>query len=121
MDTIGKRITYLIEKEGVSKQEFCDRNQLNYHTIVPITTDKRKIGINVLDDLAKAFPNVNINWLLYGKGSPYLIKTDSNNPNSQLGEPSEFYPKDMFQQLILTYLDKEVVKRKILEIVSNGK
>jgi len=44
MDTIGERLLYLINTQGVSMKKFCEKNGLSYQSINPICNNKREIG-----------------------------------------------------------------------------
>ncbi|MFP9099110.1 hypothetical protein ACLI09_08655 [Flavobacterium sp. RHBU_24] len=68
MDTVGGRLDFFIRSKGYDKLTvFCEEHGFVYGTIVQ-TVKGRRLGIDVLDKIAAAFPNLNINWLLYGRG-----------------------------------------------------
>lgn len=117
MDTIGKRLTYLIESKGLNKAEFCEKFGFNYQAFVPITNDKRTLGIKIINDLMTVFPNLNINWLLYGSGSINA----SGKQIDLVEEPDEFYKTDIMEKVFLKYLDNNNVRNKVLEIVHDEK
>jgi hypothetical protein len=121
MKTLGQRLSYLISTQNVSMLKFCDTHNLKYSSINPICNDKREIGMNIINDLVKIFPNLNINWLVYGTGSVnYTIYDEINSP-LMIKEPDLFYYKDEFETLLLSYLEKKTIRKKVLEIANDGK
>lgn len=119
MKTVGERLTYLIESQKISKAEFCKKNGLEYNSFAPVTTDKRTLGIHQLNKIAEVFPNLNINWLLYGKGNINI--NDVDNTLMILEEPSENYGTDPMEIVFLEYLGKESVKNKLIQMLNNMK
>lgn len=68
MNSPGERLEYLINTQEVIVLKFCKKNGFSYQSINPIINNHREIGINIIRDLIKVFPDLNINWLLYGRG-----------------------------------------------------
>jgi transcriptional regulator with XRE-family HTH domain len=121
MNTTGKRLTYLIEKQGIKIKEFCEKNNLLYNSIHPICRDKRELGINILNKLVDIFPDLNVNWLLYGKGKQEIIIYDIDDNLKSLQESGSEYSKDPVENTFLVYLDKKSIRKKVLEIVNDEK
>ena len=65
---VGERLELYIRNKGYDIKTFTKEYDINYNSLIPIITGKRKLGIIILDKIAAAFPDLNINWLLYGKG-----------------------------------------------------
>lgn len=111
----GKRLAYYLENQGITKKKFCDKHSIAYNSFVQILTEKRPLGINVLDQMHYALPKMNVHWLLYGEGpeeiEDYQLKV--------LNEPAEMYiaENDTFEYLLLKYMDNEKIKNKIYEII----
>jgi len=111
----GKRLTYYIGKQGFTKKEFCNKYSFEYNNLVTVMSDKRPLGINILDRIHYALPKMNVHWLLYGEGpeeiEDYQLKV--------LNEPAEMYiaENDTFEYLLLKYMDNEKIKNKIYEII----
>jgi hypothetical protein len=113
MKTLGKRLTYFIESQGLGKHEFCIKNGLNYDSILPISTDKRALGINILNQLIALYPSLSADWLLYGKGS---ISID-NSAMDYVNETTENYVPDVVEKVFLTYLNKQNVRNDLKKTV----
>jgi hypothetical protein len=117
MDTVGKRLTYLIESKGVNKSRFCEKYAFLYSSFAPITNDKRTIGINIIKDLMIVFPTLNINWLLFGTGEINYIKNDILSNKSLIVNPEGNYIVDPVEKTFLKYLERESVREKIKKII----
>ena len=113
-----KRITYLIESKGLNKSQFCEKYGFAYSSFSPITNDNRTLGMNILMDLLRVFPNLNVNWLLFGFGD---VNRNINDSENIINEPDESYGNDHFETLILEYLSKTSVKKRIIEIINSEK
>lgn len=121
MNTIGKRLTYLIDSTGLNKSQFCDKYNFSYSAFAPITNDNRPLGMNMLMNLVDVFPNLNINWLLFGVGNVNQNINVLSENTELLKEPEEELKPDHFETLFLDYLSKNSVKRKIIEIINSEK
>lgn len=120
MNTIGERLMYLIETKEINMSEFCRKYNLNYVSIERITKDKRPLGINIIKDLMVVFPNLNINWLVFGTGNINYSKNDVMQEN-MLQEPHEDYNVDLVEKVFLKYLNNEKIINRIKEIHTSEK
>jgi len=111
----GKRLNYYVEKQGLTKKKFCENFAFEYNNMTSIMSEKRVLGINILNQIHFAFPKLNIHWLLYGEGSEEI----GDNEMYILNEPVEMYVKDSdaFEFILLKYLDSDKIKNKIYEII----
>jgi len=118
MDTIGERLTYYVEKQGVAKKQFCSDNDIVYNNFTIILNNKRKLGLNVLNKIKKGFPNLNVNWLLYGEGNPEL-----SNSAGSVSEPGISYGTDPMVDVVLKALKTSKVKEYLSTLIeeSHGK
>ncbi len=117
MDTVGKRLTKVIEIEADSLQDFCDKFDLVYNSIQPITTDKRVLGINILKKLIDKIPYLTSDWILFGKGEIQFNKYVENKQKTITLESVYEKDNDMFESTLLKYLEKESIKKSIKSIV----
>lgn len=76
MDPIALRVVELMEKTGLSNKELADRLDLNPAIISHISSGRNKPSLNVIQALVTEFTNVNIEYLLNGKGD--LFKSRRN-------------------------------------------
>lgn len=116
---VGKRLTHYIEKQGITKKEFCEKHGLDYNNFVNIFADKLPLGMNRLIQLKTALPYLNTEWLLFGNGEPEIPSSPNDN---FVNDPSPFYRgSDPVEEIFLKYLDKDSVIKKIEKIIDKKK
>lgn len=104
MNTEGERIRYYIESKEVSVRNFCVKNEIGYSGFHQILQNTRALGMIVLKQLMEAYPNLNVNWVLTGKGSVEI----NSEEDGALKEPNPIYANiDPGYQAFLKYLEKE--------------
>lgn len=69
--TIGERIKKIRKKEKLTQSEFASRIGLSQNTIANYELDRRIPSEQVNISICREF-NVNHNWLVDGKGEPFL-------------------------------------------------
>ena len=69
-----KRIIRLIETEGLSQRQFALKIGENYGNFNKIILGTRKVPNSLPTKIIEAFPEVRLNWLLYGEGE--MLKQD---------------------------------------------
>lgn len=112
---VGRRLAFYIENKGYKKKEFCEKYGFVYNNFTTILTGRMPLGINVLNKVKEALPNLNIEWLLYGNGSP-----DLNTENS-VNEPEVILVKeDPFEDLLLRYIEKGKVHKLIKKMINDA-
>lgn len=67
-----------MEHEQMSQQEFAQKLGLSPATLSNIFNGKTRPTNNHVQAIHKAFPNINISWLLFGEGEMYISGTDSS-------------------------------------------
>lgn len=89
-ENIATRLKYLIKELGMTDAQFADSCQLSRSTLSLLLSGKNKKASNILlSQIHKAFPEVSINWLLFGEG-PLMI--------------SESFRKELYNQ---SYYDQK--------------
>jgi len=79
--SVNQRVKFLIEQMGLSARAFSeaiDESPTNTHNYI----GKRNSmpGADYLEKILSHFDNINPIWLITGKGEPFLIKGDTNEP-----------------------------------------
>lgn len=77
------RIKHLMEDQHMTQQVFADYLQQSPATLSSIFNGRTRPTLNVVDAIRKKFPDISIEWLLYGDGNMYQTHT----------EPSEMVPE----------------------------
>ena len=75
--TSSQRLEKLIAELGLSKTEFAERVGKHTQNINAYTKGGRNVGRNFAGEIKKAFPKVNMDWLLYGTGKIFTFTYDT--------------------------------------------
>ena len=89
-----ERFKQLLEEKNLTATRFAAMIKVNASAMSHILNGRSKPGFDVLDKIAQAFPDVNLNWLISGKGSLY------NNRISTPAKEVEKIPvqKNLFEE-----------------------
>ena len=68
---LNKRFMSFIETTGEKPTRFAKKIGISPGYMSDIKNEKKTPGIEVLNKLLSVYPNLNINWLLTGKGEMY--------------------------------------------------
>ena len=68
---VRERIDKLIQVEGLSQTEFAKKVDVNSANLNQVLLGKRHVQKNLPSKIVTAFPEVRIDWLLYGEGEMY--------------------------------------------------
>jgi transcriptional regulator with XRE-family HTH domain len=117
MDTSGERLKQLIELQGLNMRKFCEKFDIPYTSFQQMTANKREIGMVTLWKLIEIFPDLNLNWLVLGKGPKMLSKYDYTKLPEKMIEESVNKESDIVENAILKYLSKETVRNSFKSIV----
>ena len=104
MQTFFKRLLHIVEFQGFKNINDFALNGLKYDSsskLNRLKDDKNKPSVEIILDIANQFPDVNIHWLLTGKGNVLLSQTDTQTPHLQ--EPTEAYILENKKQLTSNY------------------
>ena len=71
-----ERFKQLLEEKGLTATKFAALIKVNASAMSHILNGRSKPGFDVLDKIAQAFPDVNLNWLISGKGELFNITPD---------------------------------------------
>lgn len=104
MNTEGERLRFFLKTKDISIKRFCDDNDIAYNSFHQILMGGRNIGLITLKQVVKVYPDLNTNWVLFGKGDMEL-----NTPDVSTTDP-------MFQ-LFLRYLEYPEAEVKILNLI----
>lgn len=86
-----ERFKQLLEEKNLTATRFAAMIKVNASAMSHILNGRSKPGFDVLDKIAQAFPEVNLNWLISGKGSLY---------NTSVTTPTKSQPiqKSLFEE-----------------------
>lgn len=114
MNTEGERIRYYIEKQGVSVRSFCVKNNIGYSGFHQVLQDSRNLGMIVLKQIIEAYPNLNVNWLLTGRGN---VEIDTEAEGAMKDLQPIYGTIDPGLEAFLKYFENPITVKKINEII----
>lgn len=121
------RIIQIMQKEGLNNAEFADKIGISTSSLSHIFNGRNKPSLEVVMRIHKAYPDIDINWLLYGEGemdggteggtySPVerdLFSSLSENRENTYGKSAVFdFHKENASENAL-YAPKEIVREEV--------
>ena len=73
------RIKELMEAQHMNQQTFSHYTGINTATLSSIFTGRTRPTLNIIESIMRKFPEVNINWLMFGQGAMMNAPTDGQN------------------------------------------
>lgn len=124
---VNQRVRDIIKHYNLSPNEFSRKLGFDRSTkIYNIVSDSTGVSTDIIVAIANSFEEINLEWLLLGKGE--MIKRNDldnnlrepfenyNNPKNEMNMDLEFKQKD---QLISILLDKIALLEKELSFLKN--
>lgn len=78
MMNINKRVELLVEKTSTSKSTFSVATGISTVILSHISSGRNKVSLTAVEQILKAFPSVNAEWLILGKGSMFKDALSDN-------------------------------------------
>ena len=78
---INERVVSLISNTANSKKAFSELTGISTVILSHISSGRNKVSLAAVEQILLAFPNVNAEWLVLGKGK--MFKDDLNNTKVQ--------------------------------------
>jgi len=108
-----KRLERLFQYYGLSAAAFADKIQVQRSTISHLLSGRNKPSLEFVLKVIKTFPEVNLYWLLNGKGSfPADVSEKSSSPpipNENIGQkkaiPMNGKGQKSIEKIIVFYSD----------------
>ena len=66
-----ERLNQIIEQKGLTATKFAALIGVNASTISHILAGRNKPGFDIINNIAKTFPDIDLGWLITGNGSMY--------------------------------------------------
>ena len=81
-----ERFKQLLKEKKMTAAQFATLIKVNASAMSHILNGRSKPGFDVLDKIGQAFPDLNLNWLICGKGACYTstVITESTNDSIPL-------------------------------------
>ena len=81
---ISDRILELIELLNLTSSEFADAIQVQRSSISHITSGRNKPSLDFIEKLHHKYPDLQTEWLLFGKGFPFHQSSKKESPSPTL-------------------------------------
>lgn len=78
------RILQIIQEESLTNAEFAEKIGISTSSLSHILTERNKPSLEVVMRIHKAYPSINLNWLLYGEGEMKVVEEGTTDGNSRL-------------------------------------
>lgn len=88
METISKRIQYLLEKGFLTKKELAKYLEISLSDLLPIIDGEKDPGLNVAILIAEYF-GVSVDWLLTGRGHIKRHEEYNFSSNNLIPNPTQ--------------------------------
>lgn len=82
------RIRQIMEDQHLTQQSFANLIGIATATLSSIFNDRTKPSLNIVDAIKKKFPNINLEWLLYGTLPMYIDMEEKKENASSLLDAS---------------------------------
>ncbi len=96
-----KRLEKILEYYGITATAFAEKMDFNRSTISHLLSGRNKPSLEFVMKLLQKFPEVEMNWLLFGKGSfpstlenRNVIDTPKQKPIKTEGKPIDILTKE---------------------------
>ena len=99
-ETIGERLNQLRTTLNLTQKAFAQSIGTNQGFLNNVIKGRRGIGHNILLNIAKAYKNVSLRWLLIGEGEMYELQ------NIYIEQPPEL-PSGVQEGIKIEYLTPE--------------
>lgn len=106
------RIIQIMQTEGLSKSEFAEKIGVAVSLLSHILGGRNRPSLEVVMRINKAFPDINLQWLMYGTGEMHTSKSPEipvNPSNNQMS--LDFSTEKASETPVLP--PKEIVKEEI--------
>jgi len=90
---MNKRLMQFITAENISQSQFADNIGVARASVSHIIAGRNKPGFDFVEKMARAFPALNIEWLITGKGKMYKTAL---NEQVQPSSTNDDYATDLF-------------------------
>jgi len=106
-EKFGKRLQEIIDFNNLTASSFADRIGVQRSSISHILSNRNKPSLDFILKIIKEYPEVELYWLLNGKGSyPSVPELESKEIISSMMLPSLNHPtKNEIERIVIFYKD----------------
>ncbi|MBQ8097963.1 MAG: helix-turn-helix domain-containing protein [Bacteroidaceae bacterium] len=96
IENVGMRIKRIMEDSQMSQQDFAKLTGISAASLSSIFNNRTRATNNHTLAIHQSFPNININWLLFGEGEMYSDGSTSDINQKASSQPSVLPSGDLF-------------------------
>ena len=96
------RIRQIMETQHMTQQVFANAIGTTPATLSGIFNDRTRPTINIIESIKKKFPDISLEWLMFGQGGMYQKPSTLSNDTSDTPEGSSYTPS-MGQEQVLDF------------------
>ncbi len=74
MSSVSARLEQVIDSLGIVQSKFAEETGLSKQTLHSTIKRKAQLKTDVLEKIANAYPNINLEWLILGQGNMWKEK-----------------------------------------------
>ena len=90
MSSISERFRIILKKKGITASEFSKIIDVQRSSISHILNGRNKPSLEIVTKICKEFPEIDVEWLIFGKNKQNPSPThNENNNNSKNNIDSE--------------------------------
>ena len=83
-----ERLAFIMKAKNLSMTQFADEINIQRSNMSHVMNGRNKASLDFVSRILKRFPDINPDWLLFGKGS---MNREDNPPNEEAGHDAEKY------------------------------
>lgn len=77
------RIIQIMRQTGLSNAEFAEKIGISTSSLSHIFSGRNNPSLDVVKRIHKSFPEISLNWIMYGEGNMYATDSGRNGDTSQ--------------------------------------
>ncbi|MHC1707401.1 MAG: helix-turn-helix domain-containing protein [Bacteroidales bacterium] len=110
---VGQQLELMIHELRITQSEFAKQTGLSKQTVNNIISGRHVTKSDVLEKILQAYPDLNITWLLNGKGNMWTTQPDSGKGKSRARQVQPQEGEKTYKELLreIEHLT-EVIKLK---------
>ena len=89
------RISKIIKEKNLSSAKFADEIGVQRSSISHVLSGRNKPSLEFIQKILKAYPDIDINWLLSGKGNIFSGSINNENKIDFPEESATVHPEDI--------------------------
>ena len=116
-----KRLQQIMEYHDLTAASFADKIDVGRSSISHLLSGRNKPSLDFVMKIVKAFPEVELYWLLNGKGSyPKTTSVTSPPPEPEKQQPPNLFSPPASERVLAADNDKQKQIQKIVIFYSDG-